>query len=221
MFDSLYEPLRIILGKIRSVILVAITLGLFSVSSHGQGARILEESLPSVYIAYEASSNRASKNGTILFRLHNNTNMSINVSANFGIESASTIEDGSFELPNGGRGTLLKSGSEVELCYDAEGLFLQKGYSVPRKSPDPAITNLRFSCSYRSNGKRVDDPYSMGYWIRPKEFVRFRVPASLLREGSKIYTEFRYPWEFANGRVRLNEPKHRVYFFYFDIPDEK
>jgi len=209
--------LSTILRKVSTVVFAALTLVFVSVPSAGQGIEILDKGLPSIYLAYKESAERTRGKGMVLLELHNNTNININVSANFSTESAPTIEDGRFESSDGSFGTFLKSGSEVELCYDAEGLFVQKDYAMPRKTPNPRITDLRNSCSYRSNGKRVDDPYSMGYWIRSKEFVRFRVPITLLREGLKVYTEFRYPWEFTNSRVSLNEPKHRVYFFYFDI----
>ncbi|MGE3465392.1 MAG: hypothetical protein AB7J13_00545 [Pyrinomonadaceae bacterium] len=209
------------LRKVSTALFAALTLLLVSASSAGQGIEILNKNLPSVYLAYKESADRTKGKATVLLELHNNTNASINVSANFRTESAPTIEDGRFELSDGSFGTFLKSGSEVELCYDAEGLFLQTGYAMPKKTPNPKITDLRNSCSYRSNGKGIDDPYSIGYWIRSKEFVRFRLPEALLREGLKVYTEFRYPWEFTNSRVRLNEPKHRVYFFYFDIPSSE
>lgn len=218
MYTSTSDSLWTILREILAMTCVVLTLVLFPVPTASQGIQILDKGQPSVYLTYEKSVARTKRNGTVFFQLHNNTNVSINVSANFSTQSASTIEDGRFELPDGSLGTFLKSGSEVELCYDAEGLFLQKSYAMPKKVPNPRITDLRNSCSYRSNGKGVDDPYSMGYWIRPKEFVRFRVPTTLVGEGLKVYTEFRYPWEFANGRVRLNEPKHRAYFFFFDVP---
>ena len=218
MYVRASGSLSTVLRKVSTALLAALTLVFVSVPSAGQGIEILDKNLPSVYLAYEESTDRPKGKAMVLLELHNNTNISINVSANFSTESAPTIEDGRFELSDGSFGTFLKSAGEVELCYDAEGLFVQKGYAMPKKTPNPGITDLRNSCSYRSNGKRIDDPYSMGYWIRSKEFVRFRVPITLLREGLKIYTEFRYPWEFTNSRVRLNEPKHRVYFFYFDLP---
>lgn len=221
MYTSSGGPLWTILRTIFMTPFAVLALGFFPLSSASQGIQGIDNTLPSVYLKYEGVARLSGGSDTVLLQLHNNTNLNINVSANFNTDSASAIEDGKFELPGGGSGTLLKLGSEVELCYDAEGLFMQKGYSMPTKSPTPRISDLRNSCSYRSNGKRDDDPYSMGYWIRSKEFIKFKVPAGLLKKGLKVYTEFRFPWEFSNGRVRLNEPKHRVYFFYFDVPSDK
>lgn len=207
--------------KTISFITLTLLIVILTDSSPGQVVQVLDKKLPSVYLVYERISDERlenNKNADIVLRLHNNTSVSINVSANFDTNSASAIEDGTFELFDGSRGTLLKPGSEVELCYDAEGLFVQKGYSRPKKKSNPEVTDLRNSCSYRSNGKGVDEPHSMGYWIRSKEFIRFKVPRQLLNEDLKVYTEFSYPWEFENGRLKRNEPKHRVYFFFFDVP---
>lgn len=195
---------------------------LHAITAFGQVVQIIDKTKPSVYLAYndavEDKRENATKQQYVVLQLHNNTTVHINVGANFGVDLAPTIENGTFKLPDKSYGTLLKSGSEVELCYDAEGLFVQQGYSIPKKTKNPDIKDLRNSCFYRSNGKTVDAPYSMGYWIRPKDFVRFKVPASLLEENLKVFTEFNYPWEFENGRLIRNEPKHRAYFFYFDVP---
>jgi hypothetical protein len=215
-FDSLQRNL----GKIFTISFIALALGFFPQSSASQEVQLLNKNLPSVYLTYESVS-PTSGNNTILLQLHNNTNVSINVSANFSTQLAATIEDGSIKLPDGSPGTLLKSGSEVELCYDSEGLFVEKSYSKPKKMRNPEITDFRNSCSLRSNGKFIDDPYSMGYWLRSNGFIRFRVPERSLRKGLKVYSQFRYPWEFSNSRIRSNEPQHRVYFFYSDVPRDK
>lgn len=198
-------------------------LPLHAVTSFGQVIQTIDKTKPSVYLAYDDAVEEKSENTTrqqyVVLQLHNNTTVNINVGANFGVDLAPTIENGTFVLPDKSYGRLLKAGSEVELCYDAEGLFVQRGYSFPKKTKNPVIKDLRNSCLYRSNGKTVDAPYSMGYWIRSNEFVRFKVPTSLLAENLKVFTEFNYPWEFENSRLIRNEPKHRAYFFYFDVPE--
>lgn len=192
--------------------------------SFGQTPGIHDRNLPSVYLAYDSKTRVATKNDSkkleyVVLQIHNNTTVNINVAANFDARLASDIEDGYFELSGGHRGVFLKSGSEVELCFDAEGLFVQKGYSIPRKIENPKITDLRNSCSFRSNGKDRASPFESGYWIKPNEFVKFRVPARLLGQNLKVYTEFSYPWEFKNGMLKRNEPRHKVYFYYFDLPN--
>src|SRR5690606_23533230 len=201
-----------------------LTLILLTQQTVAQGLQIADTDKPSVYIEIEtgfkpARSRERSRMREIILRLHNNTNAPINVPANFNIEQASQIEDGVFSLPDGGSGTFLKAGSEVELCYDAEGLFVQKGYSAPRKTPDPLVADLRNSCSYRFNGKDIQSPYESGFWIKPKTFIRFRAPSRLLEENLKLYTVFSYSWEFDKGMLRRNEPRHKVYVFYFDVPN--
>src|SRR5205085_2690623 len=125
----------------------------------------------------------------------------------------------SFRLPDGASARTLVSGSEVELCYDVEGIYKQRGSEVPKRAEAPSREDPYCSCSYLSNGKDVEYPQNIGFWIRPKEFIKFAVPLKFLSENLKVSTEFNYPWEFEKGRLRHNEPKHRVYFYYFDMPD--
>lgn len=204
-------------GRLTVMLIIGASPVVFSATANSQGIQVLDGRLPSVYLKYE-STPQSPKSTTVTLQLHNNMNININVAANFRADLAHEIEDGGFETIGGGGGTFLRSGSLVELCYDAEVFVRQDAYGKLSKIRKPEVTNVRYSCSFRSSGKGVDAPYGIGYWIRPKQFVRFQIPRDLLRENVKVYTEFRLPWEFENGRISFNAPKHRVYFFYSDLP---
>lgn len=191
----------------------------------GQTVDVRDTSMPSVYLSFEnqrqsTSGTRGKRESLIIFRIHNNLSVPINVAANFDNRSSGEIEDGSYQMPDGRLGAFLKSGAEVELCFDVEGLFVPQGHTTHKKVKAPANESLKDSCVFRVNGKQRADPFEMGYWIRPGAYVRFAVPSKVVKTNTKIFTDFSYPWEFRDGIMRLNEPRHRVYFFYYDLPVE-
>lgn len=197
----------------------------FHVWAIGQTVAVRDDTLPSVFLTFETQ--RASKSSTsiksnslLVFRFHNNLSVPVNVAANFDYRKSSEIEDGSYQLPDGRLGTFLKSGAEVEMCFDVEGLFVPQGNTTHKRAKIPAIESLKNSCVFRVNGKQRADPFEMGYWIRPGAYVRFAVPSKIFKTNTKLFTDFSYPWEFRNGIMKLNEPRHRVYFFYYDLPAE-
>ncbi|MBK9162975.1 MAG: hypothetical protein IPM21_03550 [Acidobacteria bacterium] len=191
----------------------------------GQTVDVRDTSMPNVYLSFENqrqsnSGTRGKRDSLFIFRIHNNLSVPINVAANFDNRSSGEIEDGSYQMPDGRLGTFLKSGAEVELCFDAEGLFVPQGNTTHKKAKAPANESLKDSCDFRVNGKQRADPFERGYWIRPGEYVRFAVPSKIIKANTKLFTDFSYPWEFRDGIMRLNEPRHRVYFFYYDLPVE-
>src|SRR5690606_40239677 len=65
----------------------------------------------------------------------------------------------------------------------------------------------------------IQSPYESGFWIKPKTFIRFRAPSRLLEENLKLYTVISYSWEFDKGMLRRGEPRHRIYVYYFELPE--
>lgn len=199
---------------------------LFAVSKNTFGQAVQKEDIkmPSIYLSYDSKAVRKSRckgeeGEHVILQLHNNTDTYINVSADYNAGSESSIVGDSFKLSDGTFAKSLNSGSEVELCYDVDGLYKQKGYDIPKRIEAPKRAVPYCSCSFLSNGKDVEYPQNIGYWIKPKEYIKFGVPVRFLSENLKVYTEFSYPWEFENGKLKSSEPRHRVYFYYFDMPN--
>ena len=189
-----------------------------------QSLKRIDRDRPSVYLKYDMVASRPSRcagegGKQVILQLHNNTNTSINVGANFAAGLESIIVE-PIELPDGGFGKMLKNESEVELCYDQEALYIQNSYNKPKQARLPPRPSLACSCIYRSNGKKPDYPFNIGFWIKPGEFVRFAIPQKFISQKFKVFTEFSYPWEFGEGQRRLNEPRHRVYFYHSDLPTD-
>jgi hypothetical protein len=178
---------------------------------------------PSIYLSYDSKATRRSRckdadSEHLILQLHNNSDHYINISADFNADLKSKVVDGVFALPDGASDETLKPGSEVEVCYDQEGQYTRKGYDIPKKTKPRDGINLYCSCSFLSNNKTLEYPNNIGYWIKPNSYIKFAVPSELLTKNVKIYTEFNYPWEFSGGKLRNNEPRHRVYFYFQDLP---
>jgi hypothetical protein len=180
---------------------------------------------PSVFLTYDSQVKRDSRcsgegGEQVILQLHNNTDSYINVNANFNAGLSSNILDETpFKLLDEADAKMLKSGSDVELCYEVEGVYNRRGYQKRKKFTPPKREDVACSCSYISDLKQIPYPERVGYWIKPKEFIKFGVPLKFITKNMKIYTEFNYLWEFEDGELRYNEPRHRVYFYYSDMPN--
>jgi hypothetical protein len=192
-------------------------------NASGQAVNLVEKELPSVYLKYDRTEDRESRcigegGKQVVLQLHNNTNTNINVGANFNIRFSS-MYIGTGKTSDGTSIEFLRSGSDVELCYDVESLFTEKNYDLPKRRSTPTRRTPICSCTYRFNGGSVDQIFVKGFWIKPGTFIRFAVPERFLKNNYKVLTAFNYPWEYERGVLRQNEAQHRVYFYYFDLPN--
>jgi len=126
----------------------------------------------------------------ILLRIHNNTNWAVK------LPTESLYLSPKFVSPLkicDGRGVMgLREGIEIEALYKVE---LVNG--------TPAATQT-FRTDVSSNA-----------WLPPGQSALFRVPRQSLEKNSAIYLLFNYEWE-GNG----NEPQHRVYFYWHQLPKD-
>ncbi|MBS1792971.1 MAG: hypothetical protein JSS81_03910 [Acidobacteria bacterium] len=209
------------------VFLILIINSFFISNSHSQILTEKEKNpqMPSIFLSYDSQAKRDSRclgegGDQVILQLHNNTDNYINVNANWDVTlSPNILDETAFKLPDGTNAKTLKSGSDVELCYEVEGVFNRRSDKRSKKFTPPKREVPACGCSYISDLKQIPYPERVGYWIKPKEFIKFGVPLKFLGKNMKIYTEFNYLWEFENGELRYNEPRHRVYFYYSDMPD--
>lgn len=177
---------------------------------------------PSVFLSFEKIVTRESRckgesGKSVLLRLNNNTENPLNVGANFSSALADLITK-PYYLPDTTEVIALNSNSEVSLCYEVEGTYVKGKNDVIKKTSAPKRDPF-CSCSWLSDGKELSHPSNIGVWVLPNESIIFSVPLKFLSQNLKIYTEFHYFWEFNNGKLNYFEPSHKVYFYYYDLPE--
>jgi hypothetical protein len=211
-----------------SILLLTLVISSFCVgNAHAQILRTKkpDPKMPSVYLSYDSQVRKDSRcpqesGDQIILQLHNNTSDYINIYANFSVDLADTIiDEKSVKLLDGSNAKTLRTGSEVDACFDVEGIYDRRSDQKHVRFTVPKRDDYACTCSFISDLKSTPWPQRVGYWIEPGEFVKFAVPRKFLGRNMKVYTEFNYLWEFEKGELRDNEPRHRVYFYYSDMPN--
>jgi hypothetical protein len=136
----------------------------------------------------------------VLLRLHNNTSWTIG----FPTESmyvGPAVTAWSFCDGTGVLG--LRDGIEANGRYELELL-------------DDETTASSHSAKHLSLGRT--DVFSTS-WLPPGRSVIVAVLKEHLKRGLAIYLPFNYEWETEKRHVRGDEAQHRVYFYFWNLPE--
>lgn len=131
----------------------------------------------------------------VWLRLNNNTHWAISVPTDSLYVGPKTTP---LKLCDGSGALGLRDGIEVSARYEVEVLSGHEGVNKPK------VAN------------RID--FSSSAWLRPGGSVLFVVPRDYLKDFLAIYFPFNYEWEMESGRMRSDEPEHRVYFRSWNLP---
>jgi len=102
-----------------------------------------------------------------------------------------------------GTGVLgLRDGIEVNGRYEVEELESPSSRR-PAKKPDLGRIDV-FSTS----------------WLPPGRSVIIAILKEHLNKGFAIYLPFNYEWETENRHVRGGEAQHRVYYYFWNLPED-
>jgi len=187
----------------------------------------IDATKPSIFLEFENFGEIIRENSnlpvkTVFLRLHNNTNFPIAVDANF---DSKILQSEKLVLSDGNTVKTIPDKSLVDVCFDIDVIpyttsVEDKGKiisGVQLKKENPA-ENDKTTCFWRNawrgdefgNGERI--------WIKPKQSIIFAVPKDYFKENLKVSTLFSYEWEFYDGKLNFDEPKHKVYFYGSDLP---
>jgi hypothetical protein len=183
-----------------------------------------QSSQPSVYLTFEKTGKfellcaNKSQEG-IWLRLHNNTRWAINLDAQPAKNDNS--QKSLLRLSDGTEVDGLADGTEVDACYDVEAIPLlmtvKKGNTIILDSPVTIPTpKVDFYCSCKWRAGRTQE--YKGIWISAGSSVLLSVPQKALTKDLMIYTLFNYEWESVSGKVKRDEPQHKVLFYASDLP---
>lgn len=137
----------------------------------------------------------------VLLRLHNNTSWTIG----FPTESMYVGPAVTAWSLCDGTGVLgLRDGIEANARYEVELV-----------EEDTAQTGGR---SARGLDLRRTDVASTS-WLPPGRAVIIAVLKEHLKRGLAIYLSFNYEWETEKRHVRGDEARHRVYFYFWNLPE--
>ena len=137
----------------------------------------------------------------VLLRLHNNTSWTILLpTESLYVGPAVT----GWRLCDGSGVLGLQEGIEVNGRYDVELLEDDK---TPTSNRPPKLLELRRS-----------DVFSAS-WLPSGRSVIIAILKEHLKKGLGIYLPFNYEWETVKGVVRGDEARHRVYFYFWNLPD--
>ncbi len=191
---------------------------------------------PSVLLTFEKFGEVASKGSDIpikvgFLKLFNNTIFPIAVDANF---DTRILQSETLTLSNGTAVKTIPNNSLVEVCFDVDVIPYTTSIADKNKNSDKKVKNSiiagiqlkkenpaendKTTCFWR-NGWRADE-FGNGdrIWIKPNQSFVFSVPSDYLKDNLKVSALFSYEWEFNDGKLNFDEPKHKVYFYGSDIP---
>jgi hypothetical protein len=161
----------------------------------------LAEGLPSAKTSN--STDTKSAPNVVLLRLHNNTFWTIV----FPTESLYVGPAVTGWRLCDGTGVLgLQEGIEVNGRYEVE--LLEDRKHPMREGSKGLIDYLR------------TDVFSSS-WLPSGRSVVIAIPKEHLNKGFAIYIPFNYEWETVKGVVRGDEAQHRVYFYFWNLPEQK
>src|SRR5262245_9442270 len=209
--------LNIILSVIFSCVFVLFASGQDAKNSCPEANNILiSKDRPTVYTTFEREGEDASNSAAdseapvqtenyILIRVHNNTRWAITIFAEDYIFLYMDKMYSSQSLCTGNQ-SVLRDGGEI----DAEYYVKAKAGSGSKAPEIDQHTHL-----------------SGPVWIAPGNSMLFRVSQKYIYEDWDIVVPFRYEWEMAIHRenrspddiVRYEEPRHYVYFHFYQLPE--
>ncbi|MBK7707805.1 MAG: hypothetical protein IPJ30_19150 [Acidobacteria bacterium] len=178
----------------------------------------VDRNKPSVFLSFEKWGGAPARTETadfgsarISLRLHNNSTLPIAVDADGDFTQETLVP---IKLSDGTKEMALPSGSYVELCYEAEAMP-QKTFDEYTKIKIPQQNPSVYSCKWTTRRRSPE----VVVWIQSGDSVVFSVPAMFFDDQFKLYTQFYYEWESAQGAIKAGEPNHRVYFYPVDLPN--
>lgn len=196
----------------------------------------IDATKPSVFLTFEKFGETKSKGSNTptkvtFLKLHNNTIFPIAVDANF---DTRFLQSETLTLSDGTAVPTIPDNSLVEVCFDVDVIPYTTSIEVEIKNPDKRAKNGivagmqrkkenpaendKTTCFWRNAWKSDEFGDGDRIWIKPKQSFIFGVPSNYLEGNLKVSTLFSYEWEFSNGKLNFDEPKHKVYFYGSDVP---
>lgn len=187
----------------------------------------INPSKPSVFLEFEKFGEIIPRTSNVptkaaFLKLTNNTALPIAVDANF---DTKLLQSETLILSDGAAVKTIPNMSVVEVCFDvdvipsttstkANSSILMGAQSIKNNPAE----NDKTTCFWRNTWRADEFGNGDRVWIKSKQSIIFSVPIEYLKENLKVSTLFSYEWEFNNGKLNFDEPKHKAYFYGSDLP---